>query len=65
MLLRHIERFLRKTDMLPTQFGRLATGDPGFVGDLRNGRIPRDRMAARVEGFMNGYLAGREDTHAR
>lgn len=62
MLLRQIERFLRQTDMPCTTFGRLAARDPRFVADLRNGRIPRDRTAARVEQFMRNY---QENTHAR
>lgn len=55
MLLRQIERFLRETDMPWTKFGRLATHDPRFVADLRNGRIPREQTALRVEQFMNHY----------
>lgn len=66
MLLRQIESFLRKTDMPCTKFGRLAAHDPRFVGDLRNGRLPRERTAARVEAFMNSYLAAQtENSHAR
>ena len=61
MLLRQIERFLRRTDMPWTKFGRLAARDPRFVADLRNGRIPRARTAARVEEFMRSY---QENTHA-
>jgi hypothetical protein len=61
MLLRQIERFLRDTDMPWTKFGRLATQDPRFVADLRNGRIPRDGTALRVQRFMDAYLAGRRD----
>ena len=65
MLLRQIERFLRKTDMPCTKFGRLAARDPRFVADLRNGRIPRERTAARIETFMNTYLAGQQEgSHA-
>ncbi|WP_404481372.1 hypothetical protein [Novosphingobium sp. BL-52-GroH] len=65
MLLRQIERFLRETDMPWTKFGRLAAQDPRFVADLRNGRVPRDRTAARVECFMKAYLAGAmESGHA-
>jgi len=60
-LLREIERFLRTYDMPWTKFGRLAARDPRFVGDLRNGRMPRERTAERVEHFMNTY---REDHHA-
>jgi hypothetical protein len=56
MLIRHIERFLRETGMPWTKFGRLAAHDPRFVGDLRNGRMPRPATQARVEQFMNAYL---------
>ena len=66
MLLRQIERFLRQTDMPSTKFGRLAAHDPRFVFDLRNGRIPRETTAARVETFMNDYLMHeREGCHAQ
>ena len=61
MLIRKIESFLRKTGMPATKFGRLATQDPRFVLDLRNGRLPRTRTEERVEHFMNKY---REETHA-
>ncbi|GGB86949.1 hypothetical protein GCM10011494_01580 [Novosphingobium endophyticum] len=61
MLLRQIERFLRQTDMPWTRFGRLAAQDPRFVADLRNGRMPRARTAARIEKFMRNY---QENTHA-
>ncbi|TCM21919.1 hypothetical protein EDF56_101596 [Novosphingobium sp. PhB165] len=61
MLLRQIEIFLRTTDMPCTKFGRLAAGDPRFVVDLRNGRMPRPGTAARVESFMATY---KEADHA-
>ena len=61
MLIRKIETFLRRTGMPATKFGRLATRDPRFVLDLRNGRSPRSETAERVEHFMNEY---REGTHA-
>lgn len=61
MLLRQIERFLRQTDMPWTKFGRLAAHDPRFVADLRNGRVPREDTAARVERFMATYLAGQKE----
>jgi hypothetical protein len=60
MLIRRIERFLRDTGMPWTKFGRLATRDPRFVEDLRNGRTPRPRTEQRVEHFMNTY---REPQH--
>lgn len=66
MLLREIERFLRQTGMTPTRFSRLATGDPRFVADLRNGREPRHRTVARTQHFMIHYLTTQKDArHAR
>lgn len=61
MLIRKIEVFLRHTRMPPTKFGRLATSDPRFVLDLRNGRTPRPDTEKKVEHFMNKY---REVTNA-
>ena len=61
MLISRIERFLRRTGMPWTKFGRLAAHDPRFVADLRNGRTPRPQTASRVEHFMNTYS---EDAHA-
>ena len=61
MLLTLIENFLRDTGMAWTKFGRLATHDPRFVEDLRNGRSPRAATTKRVEHFMNIY---REDARA-
>lgn len=55
MLIRKIEAFLRHHQMPATKFGRLATHDPRFVLDLRNGRTPREATADRVEHFMNTY----------
>ncbi|MBT2134233.1 hypothetical protein KK137_07815 [Croceibacterium sp. LX-88] len=61
MLIRKVEVFLRKTGMPATKFGRLATHDPRFVFDLRNGRMPRPRMEHRVEHFMNDYQESLHD----
>ncbi|NVD43661.1 hypothetical protein HUV48_01345 [Altererythrobacter sp. HHU K3-1] len=55
MLIRSIEQFLRKHNMAPTKFGRLAAHDPRFVLDLRNGRTPREHTARRIEEFMQNY----------
>jgi len=49
---RKIEKFLRRTHMPATKFGRLALGDPRLVHDLRNGRELRPPTAARVEAFL-------------
>ncbi len=57
LLIRDIEKFLRRTGMPETKFGRLAVRDPRLVVDLRNGREPRRRTIMRVEHFMNKYIA--------
>ncbi len=51
-MLRGIEKFLRRTDMPVTRFGRLALGDPRLVTDMRNGRELRARTEARVRAFI-------------
>ena len=61
MLLARIERFLTETGMPWTRFGRLATHDPRFVEDLRNGRLPRPATETRVEHFMNMYRSRRHE----
>lgn len=59
MLMRKIERFLARTGMPVTKFGRLAAHDPRLIGDLRNGREPRPSLSSRIEHFMNTY--GKQD----
>lgn len=49
---REVEKFLRRTGMPATKFGRLAVNDPRFVLDLRLGREPRSHTAARVIDFI-------------
>lgn len=51
-LLREVEKFLRRSDVAPTRFGRDAVGDPRFVFDLRNGRDPRPRTIKRVLAYL-------------
>ena len=51
-LLTNVERHLKSSGMPPSRFGREATHDPRFVFDLRRGREPRDRTAARVLAFI-------------
>ena len=55
MLIREIERFLRRTGLAATTFGRLAAADPRLVFDLRNGREPRKGLRLRIEHFMNTF----------
>ena len=52
MVLPKIQKFLRRTGMPATKFGRLAVNDPRLVLDLRNGREPRARTVARIEAFL-------------
>ena len=49
---RKIEKFLRRTEMPASKFGRLAAGDPRLVQDLRNGREPRAPLVAKLEAFL-------------
>lgn len=50
-----IERFLRRTGMAATRFGREAVRDPRLVHDMRRGRELTDRTRRRVEHFMNKF----------
>lgn len=59
MLLRRIERFIRRHGMPPTRFGREAVGDPRFVFDLRRGREPREETVARVVNWLDRHEGGR------
>jgi len=52
MLLRRVERHLRRFDVPPARFGTQAVRDPRFVFDLRNGREPRQRTIERVEAYI-------------
>jgi len=51
-LLFEIDKFLRRSNMPPTRFGRLAVRDPRLVGDLRNGREPRAATVRKVRAFI-------------
>jgi hypothetical protein len=59
MVLPKIHKFLRRSGMPATKFGRLAVNDPRLVHDLRNGREPGERMVARIEAFLNAQGAAR------
>ncbi len=48
-----VERFLKRSGMPATKFGRLAVRDPRFVFDLRMGREPGTRTRRRIEHFMS------------
>jgi hypothetical protein len=53
-LLLDIERYLRRSKVSASRFGRLVSGDPRLVFDLRRGREPRPAMAARVVAHIAG-----------
>lgn len=52
-----VEKFLKKTGVEPTIFGREALGDPSFVFDLRKGRSPSARTMDKVREWMNEWKA--------
>ena len=52
-LLQRVERYLRRSGMTPTRFGREALRDPRLVWDLRNGREPRPPTARRIRDFLD------------
>lgn len=47
-----VDRFLERTGMSASRFGREALGDPNFVLDLRSGRAPTLRVVERVSRFI-------------
>ena len=51
-LLIEIDRYLRRTGIPPTTFGRRAVNDPRLVGDLRAGRRPGAGIRRRVEAML-------------
>ncbi|WEK41660.1 MAG: hypothetical protein P0Y64_09435 [Candidatus Sphingomonas colombiensis] len=53
-LLTKIDRYLRRTGMPPTTFGRRAVNDPRLVGDIRLGRVPGPQVSARIDAFITG-----------
>jgi hypothetical protein len=58
-LLREIESFLRRNDIPPTTFGRLAANDLGLVRRLRGGSDVRTATADRLRKFMTEYEGGK------
>lgn len=50
----NIDRYLRRTGMPVTKFGRLAVNDPRIVTDLKRGRQPGKRIVARIDAFIAG-----------
>jgi hypothetical protein len=67
-LLPVVERHLRAHSVPPSRFGRLVTGDPRFVFDLRRGREPRaatrDRVLAHIARTEAANRQKKEMPHA-
>jgi 2,4-dienoyl-CoA reductase-like NADH-dependent reductase (Old Yellow Enzyme family) len=57
MLLQQIEKYMRRTGVSATRFGREVARDPRLVHDLRNGREIREAMANRVRDYLHGHAA--------
>lgn len=51
-LLAEIEAYREKTETPVTVFGLAAAGDPNFIRDIKNGRMPNLRLIDRVRDFM-------------
>lgn len=51
-VLREVEKFLVRSNIAATRFGREVMGDPRFVFDLRNGREPRPQTISRVRAYL-------------
>jgi hypothetical protein len=54
-LLADVLKFLRRTGMPPSRFGRAAAGDPALVAGLRRGRVAYAKLSLRVRTFMEAY----------
>lgn len=65
-LLADIERFLARTGMDHTRFGKEALNDPAFVSRLRAGKDVRTKTIERIRTFMASRpLARRPRAEAR
>lgn len=51
-LLLKIDRFLRRTKMSRSEFGRRTVNDPRLVTDMMRGRIVGRDLEHRIERFM-------------
>jgi hypothetical protein len=57
-LLEQVESYLARTRVPPSRFGRMAVGDPRFVGDLRAGRRLRRKTQERVRHYLTQAQSG-------
>ena len=49
---------VRRVGLAPATFGRRVVGDPRFVFDCENGRLPRPATLDRVTAFVEAWEAG-------
>lgn len=54
-MLWEVKRYLQRTGMPPTRFGRLVVNDPRLVGDMERGRQPGKRVKQRVRAFIAAH----------
>lgn len=54
-ILKDVERFLRRSRMSPTAFGREAAKDPKLVFELRQGRECRRALRDKLQQFMRTW----------
>jgi len=57
-LVMRIRRFLDRTGMKETVFGRRVLNDPRLFDDLRKGRQPRAATVQRIEAFLSSHAEG-------
>lgn len=57
-LMTRIRRYLARTGMAQTVFGRAAINDPRLIDDLLNGRQPGPRTVARIDAFIAAHPEG-------
>lgn len=58
-ILKQVEEFLEKHEMLPSNFGKMAVSDPTFVFDLRKGQDLKLSTVDKVRRFMSDYKPAR------
>ncbi|WP_394652490.1 hypothetical protein [uncultured Sphingomonas sp.] len=58
MLVTKVRRYLQRTGMPRTVFGRCTINDPRLVDDLLAGRQPRPDTTARIEAFIASHPEG-------
>lgn len=50
-----IDAFRTRHGIAESSFGKIAVGDPSFMLELRNGRVPSLRTIARIQKFIRDF----------